>query len=95
MPLPFSHLDILTMDGQKFEVSIDTSQPNFCNLYEPGKPHEGDYHLGQLYLKPSLEVILYTKPHRAGQHFLDRAPFYEFEVDYFLSRIDYPQKPTQ
>lgn len=92
MPLPFSHLDILTMDGQKFEVSMDSNQPNFCNLYEPGKPHTSAYHGGQLTLKPSLGLILYTKPYRAGLHVLDRAPFYEFEVDYFLSRIDYPQK---
>jgi hypothetical protein len=93
MPLPFSNLDIITIEGKKLEVSMDHKDPNFCNLYEPGKPHTYDYNEGQLMLHPSSEVIIYTKPHRARLHFLGKAPFYEFGLDYFLSSIEYPQKP--
>ena len=94
MPLPFSDLDIITIDGQKFEVSVHKNTPNFCNLYEPGKPHLYDFHKGQLMLKPSLGIILFTKSHREGQHFLNRAPHYDFEIDYFFNQIDYPQKSS-
>lgn len=94
MPLPFSDLDIITIEGQKFEVLMSKNDPNFCNLYEPGKPHTYDFHKGQLILKPSLGIILFTMPHRAGLHILNRAPTYDFEIDYFFSQIDYPQKTT-
>ena len=92
MLLPFSNLDIITIDGQKFEVLIDKITPNFCNLYEPGKPHTYDYHLGQIVLKPSLGIILFYRSHREGLNILNRAPTYDFEIDYFFKQIDYPQK---
>lgn len=90
--LPFKTGDIITIEGKKYEVLINPNQPKFCNLYEPGKPHTFDHHLGQIYIKPSQGLISYYYPHRAKNRILGLNAHVEFEIDYFFSQIDYPAK---
>ena len=89
--LPFTNGDIITIDKEKYQVSI-SGNTGFCNLYKPGKSLTYKNHLGQLFWSVADNKIRFYLPSGSKEMRLQSA-HYTFDSDLFFAKIDYPGKP--